>query len=162
MIAKSLACPVCGGSVAPGVRFLPDDVVELTLARKPHRFLHQVLDGLICVALWLALGTLMAALPQDVREHPAALLFLPLLPFAMWLGYYIAFEHLQGRTPSHRVTGSWVVTDVGGRPALRIIVGRTFARLIPFDGLAALADPLGIALHDRLSGTRVVRAPDVR
>jgi uncharacterized RDD family membrane protein YckC len=75
--------------------------------------------------------------------------------------YYLSFEGLAGRTPGKFACGTCVVDLQGGPPRFGQVVGRTFARLIPFDAFALLLseDALPKAWHDSLANTRVVMAP---
>jgi uncharacterized RDD family membrane protein YckC len=71
------------------------------------------------------------------------------------VGYYIVLEATTGRTVGKLVMGTKVVTETGGVPTFGQIVGRSFARLVPFDPFSFLASKPG--WHDRWSGTRVIR-----
>ena len=75
----------------------------------------------------------------------------------MLLGYYIFFEGVFGATPGKMITRTRVVRLDGSKPRIWQIVGRTFARLIPFEALSFLGSSPG--WHDRYSKTRVVRVP---
>jgi uncharacterized RDD family membrane protein YckC len=71
-------------------------------------------------------------------------------------GYWIGFEYAFGKTPAKFLTRTKVVDENGNKPSFGAIVGRTFARLIPFEPFSFLGSrPVG--WHDSLSGTRVVK-----
>ena len=57
------------------------------------------------------------------------------------------------------ITGTRVVTENGGKPRWGQIVGRSFARFIPFEALSVLFwnDKERRGWHDSLSKTCVVR-----
>ena len=60
------------------------------------------------------------------------------------------------RTIGKLVTGTRVVTTDGNVPGFGKVLGRSLARVIPFEVLSFLgAIPIG--WHDKLSGTRVVQ-----
>jgi uncharacterized RDD family membrane protein YckC len=89
------------------------------------------------------------------------LAFLQMIAFVLGisvvLAYYIISEGLFQRTLGKLLTGTRVVTADGGRPTFGQIVGRSFARMIPFEAFSFLGGDGGpVGWHDSLSGTRVV------
>lgn len=78
------------------------------------------------------------------------------LTYGSYLIYFIFFEAFTGKTIGKMITKTKVVSrKTGKKPPFWNIVGRTFARLIPFDGFSFLTEnPIG--WHDSLSGTMVV------
>ena len=72
--------------------------------------------------------------------------------------YYIFFESIWQRTPGKWATGTKVVKLDGTKPGFWRIVGRTFARWIPFDWVSFLFGEHPFGWHDRISGTMVVPA----
>ena len=71
------------------------------------------------------------------------------------VAYFVICETAFQRTIGKLVTGTIVVNEFGGRPCFKQIVGRSFARFIPFEPLSFFGkEPVG--WHDSLSGTRVV------
>jgi uncharacterized RDD family membrane protein YckC len=74
----------------------------------------------------------------------------------LFLLYYFAQEALFGRTIGKLITGTVVINASGGRPSTGQVLGRTLARVIPFEALSALGTP-PTPWHDSLSKTRVVR-----
>jgi uncharacterized RDD family membrane protein YckC len=72
------------------------------------------------------------------------------------VGYLVVLEATGGRTLGKLITGTRVVDDAGNKPRLGQIVGRTFARYVPFEPFSFFgSSPRG--WHDRWSGTRVVK-----
>ena len=72
--------------------------------------------------------------------------------------YYVFFESIWQRTPAKFLTKTKVVMVDGSKPDFKHILGRTLARLIPFDHLSFLSShPVG--WHDEFSGTLVVFSP---
>ncbi len=69
--------------------------------------------------------------------------------------YYILSEFLWQRTIGKLLTKTKVVTISGDKPTFLQILGRTLSRSIPFEYLSYFVSMSGI--HDRLSGTRVIR-----
>lgn len=73
------------------------------------------------------------------------------------LAYYTFTEAVMQRTLGKLVTGTRVVTADGGRPTVGQIVGRSFARFIPFEAFSFLGgNGFPVGWHDSLSRTRVV------
>ncbi len=80
---------------------------------------------------------------------------------AAMLAYYILMEGFFGFTLGKLITGTRVVTEAGGKPGWGQVVGRTFARLIPFEPFSLLfsSDRQLRGWHDSLPKTYVVRKP---
>lgn len=72
------------------------------------------------------------------------------------LGYYIIVEGATGRTLGKLVTGTRVVNAEGGAPSFTQILGRTFARFIPFEAFSFLGEG-GRGWHDSIPDTYVIR-----
>ena len=83
-----------------------------------------------------------------------------LATWGILVGYYILLEGTTGRTVGKLVMGTKVVSASGGVPTFGQIVGRSFARLVPFEPFSFLRSNSG--WHDRWSGTRVVRTRNVQ
>jgi uncharacterized RDD family membrane protein YckC len=73
-----------------------------------------------------------------------------------YLTYYLVLEATTSRTLGKLLTGTHVVNDDFGKPSFRQVVGRTLARLIPFEAFSFLG-PIGCGWHDRLAKTYVVK-----
>ena len=117
-------------------------------ASRGQRFLNLVVDT---VAL-MVLGGLRGIV--NPGESLAETLALSLVES---LAYRILLEGFLGRTLGKFVTGTRVVAVDGGRASWGQIVGRTFARLIPFEPFSFFGSSPPVGWHDSLSGTRVVR-----
>ena len=72
------------------------------------------------------------------------------------LGYFAFTEALFQRTLAKFLTGTRVVRADGTRPSFAQILGRSFARFIPFEAFSFLFGSHPVGWHDSLSGTRVV------
>lgn len=78
-----------------------------------------------------------------------------LLGSLLFVAYYVLFEGLFAKSPAKFITKTTVTRTDGSKPKLKQIIGRTFARLIPFEFVSFFGhNPIG--WHDRLSRTRVV------
>lgn len=75
----------------------------------------------------------------------------------VFLGYAIVSEALFQRTLGKMITGTCVVRADGTKPTFGQIVGRSFARFIPFEAFSFLGGKgFPVGWHDSLSGTRVI------
>lgn len=137
----------------------------LPLASQGQRFANYFVDAIIvqiaAMASGLVLGVAAIALNEGSALSPEQETTLRILGFALGLlvqiVYYIMMEALFQRTIGKLVTGTRVVTADGGLPGFGQVVGRTFARLIPFEAFSFLGKiPTG--WHDTLSGTRVIKS----
>ena len=122
------------------------------LASRLRRFLTLLIDyfGMLALAVLIGVAVALAGTPL-LTEVPELLFGVGALVL-----YYLPQETLFGRTLGKLLTGTRVVDDQGGEPSFKQILGRTFARLIPFEAFTFLRSD-GVGLHDRLSDTRVVR-----
>ena len=78
-----------------------------------------------------------------------------LLGSLLFVAYYVLSESLFAKSPAKFITKTTVMRTDGSKPKLKQIIGRTFARLIPFEFVSFFGhNPTG--WHDRLSGTMVV------
>jgi uncharacterized RDD family membrane protein YckC len=125
------------------------------VASQGQRFLNLLVDQVCCFALSFCIGIVLAVLgAQEVLESVPNLLF----GMAIMLVYYIPQEMLFGRTIAKLLTGTKVVAIDGSTATFGQILGRTFARMIPFEAFSYFGGKQPVGWHDSLSGTRVVRA----
>ena len=144
----------------------PDERLVIEPAGRWRRFFNWVIDYvcfillsmlvMIPYAIWLAIDGGEAALaeletPNLLRDYAVGL--------SAMLLYYIPMEGFFGFTIGKLVTGTRVVTEQGGRPAWGQVIGRTFARFIPFEPFSLLFsnDKERRGWHDSLPKTYVVR-----
>jgi uncharacterized RDD family membrane protein YckC len=81
-----------------------------------------------------------------------------LLIIVLSISYYTVSEVLWQKTPAKFITGTKVVMRDGSKAPFKNILGRSFARIIPFEQLSFLFRKYPIGWHDQLSGTVVVDA----
>ncbi len=99
--------------------------------------------------LFVAIGT---EIDELLTHLEWALVLMSLL---IRIGYYVLLEHFTGKTLGKMITQTRVVTEDGEKPTLLQIIGRNFARIIPFEPFSFIAEtPIG--WHDSLSGTIVI------
>jgi uncharacterized RDD family membrane protein YckC len=68
--------------------------------------------------------------------------------------YYLFMESVFGRTVGKLITGTKVIDLEGKRPSFLTLLGRSLARIVPFEPFSFLGNDRG--WHDRWSDTRVV------
>ena len=68
--------------------------------------------------------------------------------------YYLFMESVFGRTFGKLITGTKVIDLEGKRPSFLTLLGRSVARIVPFEPFSFLGSERG--WHDRWSDTRVV------
>jgi uncharacterized RDD family membrane protein YckC len=125
-------------------------------ASRLRRFATFVIDY-ICFVVLAAIVGFFAVLVAG--EDALTWLDVPfgdmLFGVALMVAYYIPMESVWGRTIGKFVMGTKVVNEEGGPARLGQIVGRTFARFIPFEVFSCLSsDARG--WHDSLPKTYVV------
>ena len=127
-------------------------------ATKGKRFLNALIDGLFFMLIATGIGFAIGASGKVTAEEidsASSGLTVNLISYLVWVAYYILMEHSMGVSVGKLVTGTRVVAQDGGKPSLGQIVGRSFARLIPFEAFSFLGSGPG-GWHDTLSKTRVV------
>ncbi len=107
----------------------------------------------------MVIGFVLGALSVVASVNLVGFLEDPILSRVFGIGtfvvYYVAFEATLGRTPGKMVIGTRVIRDDGGKPRVAQVIGRSFARFIPFEPLSIF---FGNMWHDSLSNTRVVQS----
>jgi uncharacterized RDD family membrane protein YckC len=119
---------------------------------KGPRFLNNLIDSFVLYAVFYALiYSFRLFLGISLPSWVANILF-----YALYIGFYVFFESALQRTPGKYLTKTKVVTTSGGVPSFAQIVGRSFARFIPFDAFSFLGSSSS-GWHDTLSKTCVVK-----
>jgi uncharacterized RDD family membrane protein YckC len=139
---------------------------EINLASQNRRFVNFIVDNIVLQIVVQASGFLMgmvyaivkvSAGGQITQEDVATMQIVGFFwGIASGLAYYILMEWLFQRTIAKFLTGTIVVNQDGQRPTLKQVLGRSFARFIPFEPFSFFgAKPIG--WHDSLSKTLVIR-----
>jgi uncharacterized RDD family membrane protein YckC len=136
------------------------ELIELRPAGKWRRFGTYVIDLVCCQFLVFAFFVVVLVAYGEPALDAFAGWREYALVFAIFTVYYLFFEGLLARTPGKFACGTVVVDESGNRPSFGQVVGRTFARFIPFEAFSVLfSDDDSVAgWHDTLSRTRVVLA----
>jgi len=124
-------------------------------ASKTKRFLNFLIDSIFFYIIAFLLGVFMAIGGVDYIIETEPLLF-NLILYGLFVGVYFLLEtSLNGKTIGKYITGTRVVMEDGQSLKTQNILGRSFARLVPFEAFSFLGSaPTG--WHDRWSGTRVI------
>ncbi len=150
-------------SVHPAVE---EAKLEIVSAGRGRRFLNLLIDyvGIFVLSsvvafaysiFYFSMYPMAAATPLE----SGGLLVQYGFGIAIMFAYYIPLEGLFGCTLGKLVTGTRVVSEDGGKPSWRQVIGRTFARFIPFEAFSLLFADGGVVRgwHDSLPRTWVVR-----
>ena len=129
------------------------EVGPFPLATQGQRFINYLLDQAICIGLAFMVGIGFAWFgATEIIERIPGFVFGSIIV----LLYYIPQEALLNRTLGKLATGTKAVRADGKPMTFGQVLGRTFARMIPFEPFSFLGSkPIG--WHDNLSGTRVVQ-----
>jgi uncharacterized RDD family membrane protein YckC len=154
-----LAGPAMADAAAAlGVAF---DALSTRLATLMLDGLASAQSPLLLSRQWLADPALLQA-TQDLQSALGALLLPPLLGFvAASLAWHVAFERSRRQaTPGQRALNLIVVDDAGrrlpaGHALLRFLAGTLSWLTLNLGHALAALPPRHLALHDRVSGTRV-------
>jgi uncharacterized RDD family membrane protein YckC len=129
----------------------------------------RAVAALIDMAILSAIGLVVVSLTLRMAMLPASdWQLLPLAPLLLFLalvgvGYFAAFSAIGGQTIGKMVTGIRVVTDAGDWLTPGQAIQRSLAGVLSVVTLGAAFAPAlvgsGLALHDRVSRTRVVARP---
>jgi uncharacterized RDD family membrane protein YckC len=135
------------------------EISTLHLAGQSVRIINAIVDMITFLFLWILLSIIIVSLGLDqiyIGEKGEQILIAPVIIIVptFWT-YYILTEFLFQKTLGKVLTKTMVVTKTGDKPTLGQIIGRTLSRSIPFEYLSYLGTVIGI--HDRLSGTRVIK-----
>lgn len=149
---------------------------SLKLAGKGARFANYLIDAIIYGGAlgYLSYSNTMTYM-EMVQNDPEALMAMDpmelqsqmsvtgstfgdiFLNLGIMVGYYALCEGLlKGRTIGKFVTGTKAVKKDGSDISFGQAIGRSFARLIPFEPLSVLFGKKG--WHDTIPGTMVVKA----
>ncbi len=148
LIDHSKFCPSCGTEILAATTHLHHtgtDSFEVTSIG--IRFLNFFLDKIFWIIFYIILYFIGSLISDSFGK---------LLGLTSFITYYLLFEGVWQKTPAKWITKTKVVMHDGSKPDFMHILGRSFARLIPFEPLSFLAKPIG--WHDSLSKTLVVPA----
>ncbi len=148
-------------------RLVRDSILtQRQVASRGSRVCNNLIDGMFLqFVVTPAVGSsvavvmiLLSVLGMELVDLPES--FFWVVGCGAWVGYFVVTESIWQKTLGKLITGTVVVTADGYKPSFKQIVGRSIARLIPFEPLSFLGRyPVG--WHDSLSRTRVVHAANL-
>lgn len=116
------------------------------------RFGHYLIDFILLYAVNLGINIILAVVsPETLNTMPTIVSYI--ISYLIMVGYYFLLESTIQRTVGKFVTDSVVIDVYGNKPSNLAILGRSFARLIPFEALSCLGER---GWHDTMSNTYVV------
>lgn len=131
-----------------------ESTYTLVAAGKGSRFVNNLIDkiaAILCSMVILGVLAGVGILDLDNEDSISNFFFYPI-----YLSYYLLLEYYaNGKTLGKFITKTRVLTYEGEKPSFNQIVGRTLARLIPFDALSFLGSGY-TGWHDSLSKTMVI------
>jgi len=130
------------------------------LASRGQRFANLIIDtiAIYIVAFVIGIGL---TFTNATFLNDDSLLSAYAFGVVLALIYYVPCEAAFGRTVGKLITGTRVIMADGDPPNALNVVGRTFARFIPFEAFSFFAGD-SVGWHDSLSRTRVIRVPKGR
>lgn len=126
-------------------------------ATRTKRFLNLLIDTVFFYIFMITIGVVAVLINPEAMDSLAQTnpLIDRLISTLLFVGYYVVFETWLGKTPGKMITKTRVVDEEGQQPGFKTILGRSFARIIPFDAFTFFKEtPIG--MHDRIAHTLVI------
>lgn len=136
---------------------------EVQLVTGWKRFGHYMIDAVIIALLHILLEYVVYFGSFNIETPKSGiigvmLVFIPTFSGVfVTVGYYLLCEGAMQRTIGKFVTGAVVIDQYAEKPSLGALIGRSFARMVPFEALSCLADR---GWHDRWFKTYVVKVEE--
>jgi uncharacterized RDD family membrane protein YckC len=130
--------------------------IELVTASTGQRLVNYIVDNIVVRLLLFLFVSIVDQTQFLARAADDFLLLFILAIIGLLIGYYWVGEFVWGRTVGKLLTGTKVVTDEGYRPSALSVLGRTFARIVPFEAFSIFFDSDRLMWHDTWAGTMVV------
>ena len=128
------------------------------MASQGKRFANLIVDRIVLYILQMFFGGLTFVIADMLGSFAIEYLEFVSIVIGLMLGtiYYALMEIIFGKTLGKFVTSTRVISVEGDIPSGMQIIGRSFARLIPFNAISFLFGNPPEGWHDQLSKTRVV------
>ena len=155
-------CAGCGiglGGAAPTgepIRSPAQRMLDVIPAGQGLRFANLIVDYIMQFVLGLVMGMAIVIIAGEAGSQILNTGLSWVFGVIISLIYYIVMESLFGRTIGKLVTGTKVVNELGDKASFGQILGRSFARLIPFEAFSFLGST-GRGWHDSLPKTYVIK-----
>ncbi len=138
------SCGKCGAVMAKPF----DAAISKAPATTSQRLVNYILDRIVIFVLLLIV---MALIQPVISKGPQVI-----ISMLFSTAFYVFCELIWQKTPGKLASKTKVVRLDGGKPTFSQILGRSFARLIPFEPFSYLFGAYPMGWHDSLSGTIVV------
>ncbi len=118
----------------------------------------QILSGAGGFALGMAYAAFVMSRGREITPGDESTMRLVgmILGIVILLLYFVVMEGAFGLTIGKLLTGTRVVNAAGGKASFGQIIGRSCARMIPFEPFSFVFGDTTSGWHDSLSGTRVI------
>ncbi len=116
------------------------------------RFGHYLIDLVVLYAINFGIGFVFATIDPYTANTVSDLMW-NVVSMLITAIYYFTVESTMGTSIGKLVTNSVVIDEYGNKPETSTLLGRSFARIIPFEALSCLGER---GWHDTLSKTYVV------
>lgn len=135
----------------------PGSEIRLVKADKGKRIANYLIDGIGFYAIMIVFVVIYLTIDPyaSIFEEDSTSLVDYVITYLIYVAFYTGFEATLGQTPGKLITKTKVVTEYGEKPSTATIIGRSFARLIPFEAFSFLGASLS-GWHDNLSKTMVI------
>jgi uncharacterized RDD family membrane protein YckC len=130
------------------ISILEDITPQYNLATVGQRFGNYIVDFIIKMIVF----TFISLTINSVADNHSLGTF---IAYIFMFGYTIIMEFVYGQTIGKMLTKTMVISKDGHKLSLGQCFGRTFARIIPFEGFSVLGAD-AIMWHDSLTSTYVV------
>ncbi|NVN97369.1 RDD family protein [Candidatus Nomurabacteria bacterium] len=167
LIENAKFCNKCGSGVSSVNGAIVGNLPTSAIKRLANFLLDRVLGGIascfIIVTIWGIISLLSSSgiVSRDNGFIVALQYIIPvLITISLMINpfYYLFFEGIWGRTLGKWITKTKVVDREGNKPKFTQILGRSFARWIPFEYFSFILNNNPVGWHDSLSKTLVVPA----
>lgn len=137
--------------------------VKTHLASGGKRFANMLVDTLVFLFVYfLGVGFMMSTFVADLQSTDAAESQIAGVlgtvyggGLFLWLCYFWGMETLTGKTVGKFITRTRIVKADGSKPSGINVLGRSLARLIPFDAFSYLGEKEN-GWHDAIPGIYVI------
>lgn len=144
---------VSASSYEKGVR------LDIKTVSGGKRFGHYLIDMVCFYILTFVAGVVVALTFPNVNLESSVVSYS--ITAAVIVLYYFVVESLLQSSLGKLVTRCVVIDEYGNKPTAGQLLGRSFARLIPFEAFSCLGDN-SRGWHDSMSNTYVVQKEDLK
>lgn len=134
------------------------------LAPPALRLVHLLADGVAVMIIYYMFTFALYYLAMQMQSLPAVMTwsyFEQVTILAIYFVYCVLMEGFAGGQTLGKLITRYQVVNRNGQPAsFKQIILRTLVRFVPFEFLSVIFALSSGMLHDRWSGTRVIKAPD--